>query len=182
MNTPFALSKATPAEAAELSALMRTSFMAAYGHIAPPEKLESYQARVYAIPAVKDALEGGCIEIWVARDPVGVAAGYVQIGTRHSLVPVSARPAAIELQRCYLQPEFFGSGAADLLMQRAQERARAHGAERMYLSVYSKADRAQAFYRRHGFEIAAAVRFYIDDIGFDDWSMVCELKVNGAPD
>lgn len=166
---------ATVDEAPELSALMRTSFMSAYGHIAPHEKLERYQARVYAIPALQEALSLGEIEIWVARDPAGGAAGYVQISTRHSLVPVSARPAAIELQRCYLQPAFFGSGAADLMMVQAQARARALGAERMYLSVYSKAPRAQAFYRRHGFEIAAPVQFFLDDLAFDDWSMVCEL-------
>lgn len=166
---------ATASDAAELSALMRASFMAAYGQIASQDKLERYQARAYAIPTLREALERGEIEIWVARAVGGDAAGYVQISTRHSRVPVSARPAAIELQRCYLQPAYFGSGAADLLMQRAQQRAQALGAERIYLSVYTQAPRAIAFYRRHGFEIAAPVQFFIDEIAFDDWSMVCEL-------
>jgi len=175
MNTPFALSLATAAEATELSALMRASFMAAYGHIAPLENLDRYQARAYAVDALAHALAQGEIEIWVARDAQGHPAGYVQIATRAGAAPITGAPAALELQRCYLRPAYFGSGAAALLMDRAKQRAGMFGAERLYLSVYQHAPRAIAFYRRQGLEVAAAVRFYIDEIGFDDWSMVCEL-------
>ena len=175
MNTPFQLTLATAADAPALTSLMRSTFMAAYGNVAPVEHLERYQALAYAAAPLADAIRRHAIEVWVAHNSGGQQAGYVQIATLPGPDPLNQGTAAIELQRCYLQPQFKGSGAAGRLMQRAKTRASKLGGERMYLSVYQHSPRAIAFYEKHAFVKIGPVRFFIDDIGFDDWLMMCEL-------
>ncbi|MCL9816696.1 GNAT family N-acetyltransferase [Natronocalculus amylovorans] len=58
------------------------------------------------------------------------------------------------LNELYLHPAVRGSGAADLLLDAAIETARAQSLplDRIVLDVDRKNDRAQAFYKKHGFE------------------------------
>jgi|CXWL01.1.fsa_nt_gi GNAT superfamily N-acetyltransferase len=179
VNTRFALSLASAAEAPQLSTLMRETFMAAYGDIAPTATLDCYQNRVYAPASLAERIERHAIEVWVLRaidaEPGLPDAGYVQIGTQLGTVPVTGASHALEVQRFYLRPEYIGSGGGDLLMEKAQQRARELNAQRLHLSVYQIRPRAIRFYQRHGFRIVAPVQFFLDEVPFDDWLMVCEL-------
>ena len=174
--TRFDVEEAKPTQAEDISALMRETFMAAYGHVAPPETIDRYMARVYDADQLREDLTQHRREVWVLRDiDTAQFAGYVQLSTQRRPVPVSGEADALEVQRCYLRTEYVGLGGADLLMQQAKARAQALGARYVHLSVYQIATRPIRFYQRHGFQITAPVRFFIEDVGFDDWLMVCAL-------
>lgn len=173
----IALRRAQSADAAALSALMTQTFLAAYGHVAPAASLQRHIAANYAELAIARALDAGEIEVWIADASSAQAStpldcGYLQLCLHADTLAQSPGLRALEVQRCYLRPEYIGSGAGTLLMQRAQQRAIELGADALHLSAYQQAPRAVRFYEKHGFQIAAAVKFSIGEVEFDDWLMV----------
>jgi ribosomal protein S18 acetylase RimI-like enzyme len=179
MTPEFSLRRAGSQDVSMLSTLMTETFLAAYGHVAPADSLERHIERSYAVPRVRDLIDSGRIEVWVLdagnrAGSGGAEAGYVQLGLD---VPPPAPLAArrtIEVQRCYMRPEYIGAGGAPQLMRQAQQRARELDAQALHLSVYQHAPRAVRFYEKHGFRRAAAIKYYMDDVEFDDWLMVWE--------
>jgi ribosomal protein S18 acetylase RimI-like enzyme len=175
MSSAFTVSAADPGRIAPLSRLMSRSFLAAYGHVAPPDRLARHMSTQHDAALIRERLREGQIEVLIASpgDQIGTLAGYVQLGVVPGDVPeVVGEPKAIELQRCYLAPEWIGSGAGPALMDSAQRRAIELDRPCLYLSVYQLAPRAVRFYERHGFVTRAAIAYHIDDIRYDDWLMV----------
>ncbi len=166
------LLQAVPADAPALSVLMEETFRAAYGHVASEDKLRTHVEQHYDASKVAQRLRGGEIEIWFVPGAWATAAaaiGYVQIGLTATPPPEAGK--ALEVQRCYLRPEAIGSGAGTLLIEKAKVLAQARDAG-LYLSVYQHAPRAVRFYEKHAFRRAAAIKYYIADVEFDDWLMV----------
>lgn len=175
MSSPFTVRAASAGRVAPLSRLMSRSFLAAYGDVAPADRLARHISTQHDAGLIRERLREGGIEVFVASpDPDAQAlAGYVQLGLDADPVPEAVGdPRAIELQRCYLAPEWIGSGAGAALMQRAQQRAFELARPCLYLSVYQLAPRAVRFYERHGFVKRTAIEYRIDDIRYDDWLMV----------
>jgi GNAT superfamily N-acetyltransferase len=179
MPSEFSLRRAGSDESAMLSALMTETFLAAYGHVAPADSLQRHIERSYAAPRIRDLLDNGLIEVWVLDAPAhgsasSAQAGYLQLGLDAQAPPQLAAQRSIEVQRCYMRPEYIGVGAAAQLIRKAQQRARELDAQALHLSVYQWAPRAVRFYEKHGFRRAAAIKFHIDAVEFDDWLMVWE--------
>lgn len=71
----------------------------------------------------------------------------------------------VELSKFYVLADRHGSGASAKLMQSVLDWASASGAHALVLGVNRRNERAQAFYRKHGFEITGTRTF---DLG---WSV-----------
>jgi diamine N-acetyltransferase len=89
--------------------------------------------------------------IWLATaDPGEAPVGYLVLGPAD--LPLADRHAAdCEVKRIYVLTRFQGAGLGRALMQLARDEARRRGAQRLLLGVYSKNERAIAFYRHEGF-------------------------------
>lgn len=179
MSPDLNLRLAASSDAPMLSVLMTETFLAAYGHVAPKDSLQRHIARSYDARRIADRIDSGDIEIWLVEarcDANGAPrdAGYLQLGLNVPSPAALNGRAALEVQRCYMRPDYIGSGGAHQLMTRAQQRARELCAPALHLSVYQLAPRAVNFYQRHGFRQSAAIKYYIDDVEFDDWLMVWE--------
>lgn len=174
MNPDFTLRLAQADEAPTLSALMTETFLAAYGHVAPADSLERHIARSYAASMIGERIAAKQIEVHVLETGDGRDAGYVQLGLAVPAPQQLAGRRTLEVQRCYMRPEYIGAGGSGQLIAQAQQRAVALGREAVHLSVYQLAPRAVRFYEKHGFRRAAAIKYYIDHIEFDDWLMVWE--------
>jgi len=80
----------------------------------------------------------------------GDVIGYAQL--REGEVPgCVAGPAAIELWRFYVLRDWHGQGIAQALMKEVRAEAARRGAATLWLGVWEKNPRAQAFYRKCGF-------------------------------
>lgn len=101
----------------------------------------------------------------------GIAAGYVTLSTDPAPSQLGAR-RLLELRRIYVLPEHHGSGLADELMRRTIERAAELGFEGVHLGTSKVNRRALAFYRRHGFEVAAERVFMVGGLPNEDWILV----------
>ena len=71
----------------------------------------------------------------------------------------------VELSKFYVLADRHGSGASAALMRAALDWAEGSGASVIRLGVNKRNERAQAFYRKHGFEITGTRTF---DLG---WSI-----------
>lgn len=179
MSFDLNLRLATSRDAPMLSTLMIETFLAAYGDVAPADSLQRHIARSYDARRIGERIDCGDIEIWLIEASAGADSaprdvGYLQLGLRVA-PPVQLRGlATLEVQRCYMRPDYIGSGGAQQLMAQAQRRAQALGTPALHLSVYQLAPRAVNFYRKHGFREVADIKYYIDDVEFDDWLMLWE--------
>ena len=87
---------------------------------------------------------------------------------------VSHRPV-VELSKMYMLASHHHSGASALLMVCGIEWAAKCGAAAIWLGVNRKNERAQGFYRKHGFEITGTRRFLLGSSYEDDFVMVRKM-------
>lgn len=84
----------------------------------------------------------------------GELAGYAKLcdGDPPSVINASR---AIELERLYLSSKWFGTGVALSLLNACVGEALDRAHDVMWLDVWDQNTRAQAFYRKHGFDVIA---------------------------
>src|SRR5262249_13850866 len=85
-------------------------------------------------------------------------AGYCMMGALEIRVEDAN---ALELHRLYVDAHVRGSRVAGVLMEDCLAWARARGARALYLSVWENNHRAQAFYKRYGFEHVGEHKFMV---------------------
>lgn len=88
---------------------------------------------------------------------------------------VAQRPA-VELSKMYVLPAHHSSGAATELMRSGIAWAADSGAAVMWLGVNARNERAQRFYRKHGFEVSGTRRFRLGGSYEDDFVMVRPVR------
>jgi len=88
---------------------------------------------------------------------------------------IRAEDANVELSKIYLLPDHHGTGAAVALLEDALATAVAWGADRVWLGVNQKNQRAQRFYIKHGFRVNGTRTFQLGDHEENDYIMVREL-------
>ena len=137
-------------DAAALAAFSRDTFVETFGHLYPPEDLAAFLAAKYGTEIQGQEIADETLLYRLAFESDALV-GYCKTGPMS--LPVDPGAAkALELHRLYVATRVKGAGVARTLMDEALAWARAQGAEAMYLGVWENNRRAQAFYRRYGFE------------------------------
>jgi ribosomal protein S18 acetylase RimI-like enzyme len=148
---------AMPEDCDALSALMRETFVATFGHLYRAEDLEAFLAASYTPARQYAELIDPDVETRLAWRGSN-AVGYAQIGPFK--LPHDAGPAhALELYRLYVRVDVQGAGVAATLMAWAMDRMRQRGAAQAFLGVWCENARAQRFYARYGFEKVGSYQF-----------------------
>jgi diamine N-acetyltransferase len=93
--------------------------------------------------------------------------GFVQLafGARHALV---AHERVVEIDRLYVQAPFKGQGIGSALVAAAAERARAWGAQALWLTSWVGNTAALAWYRRQGWRELGATDYVFEDQRFEN--------------
>jgi ribosomal protein S18 acetylase RimI-like enzyme len=156
---------ATVADADALAAFAERTFADTFGHLYPPEDLAAFVASKYRPNVIAAELNDSDTRYRLAlRD--GAIAGYCKMGVVDMEVDAAD---ALELHRLYVDAETKGAGVAQVLMDDALAWARGKGAKLMYLSVWENNTRAQAFYRRCGFEHIGEHKFMVGRVADRDF-------------
>lgn len=156
---------ASVADAAALGAFAQASFTDTFGHLYPAEDLAAFVAAKYAAPVIGAELADPETRYRLAlRD--GAIIGYCKMGAIDIDVDTTD---AVELHRLYVAAEAKGSGVAQTLMDDALAWARGKHAKVMFLSVWENNTRAQAFYRRYGFEHVGEHKFMVGRVADRDF-------------
>jgi ribosomal protein S18 acetylase RimI-like enzyme len=156
-----------PATAADLPAIdrvFRTSFCDTFAHLYLAEDLASFLAQF--TPAAWQAEFADPEFGFQVGEQEGGVTGYAKLGPVK--LPHVDPHGAIELKQLYLLSRAHGTGLGRELMDWAVAEARRRGAERMALSVWSENHRAQAFYRRFGFEDRGPYAFMVGNQADED--------------
>ncbi|MGH7579970.1 MAG: GNAT family N-acetyltransferase [Gemmatimonadales bacterium] len=151
--------RAVPEDAAVLAEFAARTFRETFETDNTPEDMALYLASSY----------GPDLQTAELRDPGMVTllaeqehrlAGYAQL--RESPAPdCVAGPGPIELWRFYVDRAWQGRGVAQALMTATFEAAAGRGGGTVWLSVWERNHRAQAFYRKFGFEDRGAKAFIL---------------------
>lgn len=114
------------------------------------------------------------IDTLILRDAEQRWAGFAQLraGKVSDGVPTEG---SIELWRFYVDKPWQGQGVAHALMTAAKQRARQRGATTLWLGVWERNARAQAFYRKHGFTQVGSQVFVVGSDPQTDHVMLCTL-------
>src|SRR5262249_15075595 len=135
-----------------LAALAGRLFREAFAAENTPEDMRAYLAEHFTETVLRSLLLDPACSVLVLEDgatPVGWA---LLISGRMALPGASPSPGAgVEIRRFYVDARLQGGDAAPALLVSALARAGELGADAVWLAVWEHNDRAQVFYRKHGF-------------------------------
>jgi diamine N-acetyltransferase len=139
-----------PNEAAELSAFAERVFRDAFGAQNRAADLEMYIGQAYGERQQGAELNDPDVTTLMVEVD-GRLAGFAQLRSGNPPECVSGS-APLELWRFYVDGLFHGRGVAQALMKAVLGAACTRGADTLWLGVWERNSRAQAFYRKCGFE------------------------------
>ncbi|MCE2902589.1 MAG: GNAT family N-acetyltransferase [Gemmatimonas sp.] len=150
---------ATAADARALADLAARTFQDTFAADNDPAEMARHLASAYGEDQQGREIADATITTLLV-DADGALAGYAQLrrGPPPAGVP---REAPVELWRFYVDRAWHGRGVAQVLMQQVIEVARAAGAGTLWLGVWERNPRAQAFYRKSGFTDVGAHVFML---------------------
>lgn len=162
---------ATPDDAATLAKLGADSFTATFGHLYAPEDLALFlQNHTPAAWAAELANPAFAVRIAEAE---GAPIGYAKLGPPQLPFTPTGTPA--ELRQLYVLAPWHGAGVAAALMDWIMATARSHGADELFLSVFTDNWRARKFYARYGFKPVGTYAFMVGNHADEDIVMRLQL-------
>lgn len=171
--TSFEIRTATVDDARTVRDVGLRTFMETFGSANTPENMSLYLASAFSMDAVRREIQQEGTTTLLLR-AAGEDVGYALL--RLGLPPppvVGSSP--IELVRLYVDAAVHGTGAGAALMEAALDVARGKGCDVIWLGVWENNARAQAFYRKWGFERAGKQTFMLGADAQTDWLMVRQL-------
>lgn len=137
------------ADAGPLAELAARTFRETFAADNTPEDMAAHEAESYG-PALqgREITDPAIVTLLVHVNDELVA--FAQVRRGHAPDCVSDR-SAVELWRFYVSKEWHGRGIAQSLMRRVDDAAVRFGAQTLWLGVWERNGRAQAFYRKSGY-------------------------------
>jgi diamine N-acetyltransferase len=142
--------RASYADAKLLAELGASTFAETFAKDNSAEDMAAYTAESFSVERLTEELNDP-LSIFFIAEVEGRAAGYAKLhpGDVPSVVE-GLKP--VELVRLYVAQAWLGRGVGPALMQRCVEEARERGFQTIWLGVWERNDRAQAFYRKWNFQ------------------------------
>jgi diamine N-acetyltransferase len=151
--------RAQPADAAALASFAARTFRETFEADNTPENMALYLEANYGPERQAAEIRDAGVVTLLAVDGRRLA-GYSQL--REGPAPACVPGAApIEIRRFYVDRAWQGKGLAQSLMVASIEAAMERGARTVWLAVWERNLRAQAFYRKCGFEDCGAQDFML---------------------
>ena len=144
------ITRAVIEDAAALAELGASTFSETFGHLYPPEDLQTFLSTTHSLENWRDVLSKAGNDVLLAKDVSGANAGFALVGT--CKLPVEDLEAdAGEIRQLYVQTEFQNRGLGARLMDEALACLARKNRKPVYIGVWSENFGAQRFYARYGF-------------------------------
>ena len=168
--TPTVLVRPADASDAEiLLALGARTFAETFAADNTAEDMDAYLSSAFSTARTAAELADKESTFFIA-EVEGEAAGYAKLRSGAPPECVTGENP-VELARLYVGEEWLGRGVGQALMQRCVDEARRAGARTMWLGVWERNWRAQAFYRKWGFRAVGEQVFLLGSDAQLDWLM-----------
>jgi GNAT superfamily N-acetyltransferase len=135
-----------------------------------PENMQEYMANAFTLPQFKAEL-GDPQSAFILAEIDGCLSGYAKL-LADGVPECVIGEAPIELVRFYIDQSWQGSGLASALMEACLAEAKRGGFKTIYLGVWEKNLRAQAFYHKWNFVRVGEHTFQMGDDPQVDWWMI----------
>ena len=165
--------RATPADAAVLTAVARSTFVDTFAADNTASDMASYTAAAFGEAVQRTELEDPQRIVLLAESD-GVCVGYAVL--MDAPAPDVVGRDAMEIARLYSVRERIGSGIGAALMRRCLDEAAAHGKQRIWLGVWEHNPRAIGFYKRWGFRDVGSQGFLLGSDQQTDRIMMRDIE------
>jgi ribosomal protein S18 acetylase RimI-like enzyme len=157
--TGLTIRRGTLEDAALLSELGARTFSETFAADNTPEDLAAYMATSFSVAQQTIELKDPAATFLIAEVDER-AAGYAKL---HGSEPEKGIEGAnpVELVRLYVSREWLGRGIGEQLMRACLDEARQAGHETIWLGVWERNARAQAFYRKWNFRTVGEHMFQL---------------------
>lgn len=143
--------QATPNDARALATLGAATFTETFGHLYPPEDLQTFLTETHSAAAWSHVLTDSRRGVWIATLADGTPIGFVSVGPC-KLPIVDREPSAGEIRQLYVLEKYHNLRLGSELMALALPWLETQGCAPLYIGVWSENYGAQRFYGRYGFE------------------------------
>jgi ribosomal protein S18 acetylase RimI-like enzyme len=152
--------RATAADVDAFTAFGARTFFEAFAGDNTPEDMRLHLEKAWRPELQAAEISDPSFDTLLACDAQGTFAGFAQLraGRAPPNVPASD---PIELWRFYVDRPWQGCGVAQQLMAAAIRRAHERGGRSLWLGVFERNQRAQAFYRKSGFRPVGSQTFIV---------------------
>jgi ribosomal protein S18 acetylase RimI-like enzyme len=147
----FEIRVGTEADVTALTEFGARTFRESFGKDNTVEDMEKHLTAAWREDLQRAEILDPALDTLLARDARGVLAGFAQLRDKRAPKDVTTS-MPVELWRFYVDKPWQGRGLAHTLMNAVVERARERGGRELWLGVWERNERAQAFYRKFGFE------------------------------
>ena len=158
-NPDLTIRRADSGDAGLLAELGARTFSETFAADNSPEDMAAYLAASFNIPRQTAELNDPASTFFIA-EVGGHAAGYAQLHAGEPAEGVEG-PKPVELVRLYVSREWLGRGVGEALMRACVDGARQAGHETIWLGVWERNGRAQAFYRKWDFRAVGEHVFHL---------------------
>ena len=165
-NKPLEVRVAGPDDVAVLAAVGSAVFWDAYGGTAPDADIASHIESNFSEDAVAAAIARNDVTYLLAQERERCA-GLIKICDGEVPKPVSAG-SSVEVQQLYVSTDFQRRGIGALLLDKTVILTRNRGVAGIWLSCWTQADWAMAFYLKYGFSSLGEIAFRLADTDFVD--------------
>ncbi len=165
---------ATTSDAAALAEFGARTFFETFAADNTTEDMNQHLASAWNPSLQLAEIQDPQLDTLLAVDGEGRLAGFAQVCAGPAPDCVQG-DRTIELKRFYIDKPWQGRGLARDLMASVERAAQARGAREMWLGVWERNERAQAFYRKCGFRTVGKKIFVVGTDPQTDNVMVREL-------
>jgi ribosomal protein S18 acetylase RimI-like enzyme len=160
----WTIRRAGKADAAALALVAQATFLEAYAALTSVEDMLAHAERYNSKAGFEAALDANA-QVWIAEaEGTRAPLGFAMLTVPDFDI---TQPGDIELKRIYVLDRCQGQGLAKALFETVL--AASKGYSRMLLGVNRDNERAQGFYRKHGFTIAGTRTFTVGATTYDDF-------------
>jgi ribosomal protein S18 acetylase RimI-like enzyme len=174
LREPRTLRDATPADAAQLAEFAARTFRETFAADNTSEDMHAHLESSFSPEKQRLEIANRDIDTLILVDAADRWLGFAQLRLGSS-APGVPPAGSIELWRFYVDQPWHGKGVAGALMNGAKQRASWRGAGSLWLGVWERNARAQAFYRKHGFEAVGRKTFVVGSDPQTDNVLLCRL-------
>lgn len=135
-----------------------------------PSELERYLSTTFTAPNLNQLLEDPNYHIWFLHHRSHVA-GYFTLRDHPCPYETVQSAHPIEIHRFYIDGLYQGSGFGKQMMAFCLEQAKLLGADTVWLGVWEENQKAQQFYKKHGFNKVGQHDFWVGNDCQNDFLM-----------
>jgi len=156
---PLRIRSASAADNLLLAELGRRTFLETFGPDNTPENMAAYLEASFGLE-IQAAELADPATLFLIAEVQAEAVGFARL-REGPPAQGSSGLNPMEIVRFYSRQDWIGLGVGPVLMQACLAYARSRGCDVLWLDVWERNTRAQAFYRKWGFEVVGTQAFQL---------------------